>query len=114
MLPVALALVFHLVLQTCMVKGSAETCLTECLSNLLGATTTAHIDDGRALGMLEGVDEFLHLVGAVLDKVGEVLALEGHAEHGKTVFNTVESGFAGFARKLLADILDHLRGGCSS
>ena len=96
LLPVALALVFHLVVQSGMIEGGTETSQTECLGNLLGATTTAHIDNGRPLGVLEGVDEFLHLVRAVLDEVGEILAFEGHAEHGKTVFHTVESGFAGF------------------
>ena len=84
-LPVALALVFHLVVQSGMIEGGAEPRQTEFLGNLLGTPATAHIDDGRALGVLEGVDEFLHLVGTVLDKVGEVLALETHPEHGKTI-----------------------------
>ena len=79
-LPVALALVFHLVLQASMVEGGAEPGIAELLSQFLGTTATAHIDDGRAVGMRKGVDEFVELVGGILHRVGEVLALEGHAE----------------------------------
>ena len=109
LLPVALALVFHLVVQSSMIEGGAESSIAEFLGNLLGASATAHINDGGALGVLEGVDEFLYLVGTVLYQIGKVLALKAHSKHGKTVFHTLGGGLPRFARKLLADVLDNLR-----
>ncbi len=38
--------------------------------------------------MLEGVDELLHFVRAVLDKVGEVAALEAHSENAERIPNS--------------------------
>ena len=96
-LPVALAAVLVSMVESGMVECRRESCIGEVFGNLAGMTPAAHIDDGRAWCAVEQPKQFAVFVGGVLNKVGQVLALEGHAKHGKAVFPCVASGFPGCA-----------------
>ena len=47
-LPRFLTIVFHRIVEACMVEGGADTALVKQVGDLLGTSSASHIDDGRA------------------------------------------------------------------
>ena len=96
-LPVALSTVLVGMFEPCMIEGGRESGVGEVFGNLAGMATAAHIDDGRACCLAEHTHQFAVFVGGVVNEVSKVLAFEGHAKHGESVFPCVASGFLGCA-----------------
>ena len=78
--PLLLAQILYCMFESGMIEGSADIVLLYQFAYLLGASATAHIYYGAAMCRLEYVYQFLFLIACVAHYIGEVLALETHAE----------------------------------
>ena len=99
-LPALLADVFGGVIQSGMVEIGGDVFVVQQFGNFLGTATVAHIDDGASGHTAQDVQQLSRLVFRFTDDIGEIFALETHAEHifltemqtGLDIFHYFRSG----------------------
>ena len=120
-LPVLLPLVARGVVETGVVEGGSppygplggrQGGFVDIIRDFLGTLAAAHIDDGAAFLSLQYAEHFSQLVLRTAHDVGQVLALERHAEDVEC--RGTRYGGRGTRGQLLTNIVHHFRrsGGC--
>ena len=104
LLPRLLALVLVGGVEAGMVEGGADAGSVEQVRYLLGTAAAAHVDDGRSFHIIQYMQQLVALVGGRADDVGQVAALERHAEDallgkGQPLLNVVDDGGRGRRRQ---------------
>ena len=98
--PALLALILYSIVQSGMVEFGCDSSGLEQFCNLLGPFAVAHIDNGTAVGVLHDVEQFPYLISRFTHHIGQILALEAHAEHAFFL-----------EEQLSLDVFHHLRRG---
>ena len=82
-LPVALTLVLDGRFQSGMIEGGTQARFRQQFCYFAGVASASHIDNGRTLHAVQQMNQVRLLVGSMTHEIGEVLALERHAENAE-------------------------------
>ena len=92
-LPGLLALVFLAGIKSCMIEGSAYACLFDEFGIFLCTASAASVDNSRALGAAQNMEQFADFIFGLTHNVCQILALKAHLKGIEIRFLIIQSDF---------------------